>query len=65
MGRRRPIAQVTLGMDPRTGFGLLTGKVGEILMFDRLLESEREKIEGYLAHKWAIQEDLAFSVFSQ
>ena len=64
-GEDDPLQQVTLGMDPRTGFGLLTGKVGEILMFDRLLESaEREKIEGYLAHKWAIQEDLAFSGYS-
>ena len=52
----------SLGMDPRTGFGLLSGKIAEILIFDRLLEPlEREMIEGYLAHKWGTLDDLAQS----
>ena len=64
-GENDPLQQVTLGMDPRTGFGLLSGKIAEILIFDRLLEPlEREMIEGYLAHKWGTLDDLAQSGFS-
>ena len=64
-GENDALQQITLGMDPRTGFGLLTGKISEVMVFDRLLESaEREMIEGYLAHKWGILDDLAQSGFS-
>ena len=64
-GENDPLQQVTLGLDPRTGFGLLSGKIAEVLIFDRLLEpAEREMIEGYLAHKWGALDDLAQSGFS-
>ncbi len=64
-GENDPLQQVTLGLDPRTGFGLLTGKIAEVLVFDRMMEpAEREMIEGYLAHKWGILDDLAQSGFS-
>ncbi|MEL0098080.1 MAG: LamG-like jellyroll fold domain-containing protein, partial [Opitutae bacterium] len=44
---------------------MLTGAIGEILIFDRLLEPfEREMVEGYLAHKWGLLEDLAESGFA-
>jgi len=64
-GENDALQQITLGLDPRTGFGLLSGKIAEILVFDRMLEpAEREMIEGYLAHKWGILDDLAQSGFS-
>ena len=44
---------------------MLTGAIGEILVFDRLLEPyEREMVEGYLAHKWGLLDDLAESGFA-
>ena len=45
------LRQVTLGLDPSTGFGQLVGEIAEIMVFDRNLEpAEKEMIEGYLAH---------------
>ena len=58
------LQQITLGYDPRTGYGQLIGEIGEIMVFDRYLEADdRERIEGYLAHKWGITEDLAGTTF--
>ena len=35
------------------------GKIGEILTFDTVLSnSDRQKVEGYLAHKWGFQDKL-------
>ena len=63
-GENEALQQITLGLDPRTNLGMLTGAIGEILIFDRLLEPfEREMVEGYLAHKWGLLEDLAESGF--
>ena len=54
------LQRVTLGFDPRTGFGQLVGEIGEIMVFDRNLSlGETEKVEGYLAHKWGVVDDLA------
>ena len=64
-GENEALQQITLGLDPRTNLGMLTGSIGEILVFDRLLEPfEREMVEGYLAHKWGLLEDLAESGFA-
>ena len=64
-GENESLQQITLGLDPRTNLGMLTGAIGEILIFDRLLEPfEREMVEGYLAHKWGLLEDLAESGFA-
>ena len=53
------LQQITLGKDPSTGFGQFVGELCEIMIFDRILSSsEKEKIEGYLAHKWGILDDL-------
>jgi hypothetical protein len=58
------LQQITLGYDPRTGYGQLIGEIGEVMVFDRYLEADdRERIEGYLAHKWGITEDLAGTTF--
>ena len=58
------LQQLTLGNDPSTGFGQLLGEIGEVLIFDRLLsQEEKEKVEGYLAHKWGIVPDLASSSY--
>ena len=58
------LQQITLGKDPSTGFGQFLGEIGEIMVFDRILSlDEKEKIEGYLAHKWGIVDDLAGSSF--
>ena len=54
------LQKVTLGFDPRTGFGQLIGEIAEIMVFDRILKpTEKEKVEGYMAHKWGVIEDLA------
>ena len=64
-GENESLQQITLGLDPRTNLGMLTGSIGEILVFDRLLEPfEREMVEGYLAHKWGLLDDLAESGFA-
>ena len=48
-----------IGNDRRLGSRNWRGPVGEILCFDRKLsDQERQEIEGYLAHKWGIQEQL-------
>ena len=53
------LQRVTLGFDPRTGFGQLVGEIGEIMVFDQNLSpGETEKVEGYLAHKWGVVDDL-------
>ena len=58
------LQQTTLGYDPATGYGQLIGEIGEIMVFDRYLSlDDRERIEGYLAHKWSITEDLAGTTF--
>ena len=58
------LQQVSLGFDPRTGYGNLIGEIGEIMVFDRTLpNTEKEMIEGYLAHKWGIVDDLAETGF--
>ncbi|MDA8823656.1 LamG domain-containing protein, partial [Opitutales bacterium] len=58
------LQQITLGKDPSTGFGQLIGEIGEMMVFDRLLTlNEKEKIEGYLGHKWGIVDDLDGSSF--
>ena len=58
------LQQITLGNDPSTGFGQLIGEIGEIMVFDRLLsQQEREKVEGYLGHKWGIVQDLAGTTY--
>ena len=58
------LQQLTLGNDPSTGFGQLIGEIGEVMIFDRLLSAaEKEKVEGYLAHKWGIVPDLAGSSY--
>ena len=55
---------ISLGFDPRTGYGMLIGEIAEIMVFDRALpKSEQEMIEGYLAHKWGIVDDLAQTGF--
>ncbi|MEL0005662.1 MAG: hypothetical protein VW643_07665, partial [Opitutales bacterium] len=64
-GENDPLKQVTLGIDPRTGFGALSGKISELMVFDRMLDpEEREMIEGYLGHKWDLKDDLAASGFA-
>ena len=58
------LQQITIGKDPSTGFGQFTGELCEIMLFDRILsQSEKLKIEGYLAHKWGILDDLAGSSY--
>jgi len=42
--------------DNKIGFG---GKIREIVIFDDYLnESNRQKVEGYLAHKWGLAASL-------
>ena len=41
------LQRVTLGFDPRTGFGQLVGEIGEIMVFDRNLSPGKPKVEGY------------------
>ena len=54
------LQRITLGLDPQTGFGQLIGEIAEIMVFDQnLRDSEKEKVEGYLAHKWGVIGDLA------
>ena len=56
------LQQVTIGLDPRTGFGQLIGEIAEIMVFERNLSiDEKEKVEGYLAHKWGVVEDMELS----
>ena len=58
------LQQLTLGNDPSTGFGQLIGEIGEVMVFDRLLSlEEKEKVEGYLGHKWGIVKDLAGTTY--
>ena len=58
------LQQVSIGFDPSTGYGMLIGEIAEIMVFDRTLsKSEQEKIEGYLAHKWSVVDDLAQTGF--
>ena len=58
------LQQIGLGFDPRTGYGMLVGDIAEIMVFDRVLpKAEKEMIEGYLAHKWGVVDDLAQSGF--
>ena len=58
------LQNITLGLDPSTGFGQLIGEIAEIMIFDRNLQPiEKEKIEGYLAHKWGVIDDLTQSGF--
>ena len=58
------LQQVSLGFDPRTGYGMLIGEIAEIMVFDRALpKTEQEMVEGYLAHKWGIVDDLAQTGF--
>ena len=58
------LQQVSIGFDPRTGYGMLIGEIAEIMVFDRALpKAEQEKIEGYLAHKWDVVDDLAQTGF--
>lgn len=41
--------------DSNAASNLLEGKVAEVLMFNAVLStSERQKVEGYLAHKWGL-----------
>ena len=43
---------------------MLIGEIAEIMVFDRVLPlAEQEKIEGYLAHKWSVVDDLAQTGF--
>ncbi|MBT7742505.1 MAG: hypothetical protein HN727_11945, partial [Opitutae bacterium] len=58
------IDRVSIGNDPATGYGQFMGDIAEILVFDRFLpESEVQMIEGYLAHKWEVTEDLVGNSF--
>ena len=43
---------------------MLVGEIAEIMVFDRMLpKAERQMIEGYLAHKWGILDDLGQTGF--
>lgn len=43
----------------RAGGGTYTGKMGELLMITSLIDlNTRQKIEGYLAHKWGLKSQL-------
>ncbi len=56
------LQRLTLGLDPQTGFGQLVGEIGEVMIFDRNLSpDETERVQGYLAHKWGVVDDLAQS----
>ena len=58
------LQQVAIGFDPQTGYGMLIGEIAEIIVFDRALpKAEQEMIEGYLAHKWGVVDDLAETGF--
>lgn len=51
-------ANVTIGAAPLGGYALI-GDVHEILVFDNILTlTERQKLEGYLAHKWNLTSQL-------
>ena len=53
------IDRVAIGNDPATGYGQFLGDIAEVLIFDRYLsETEAQMVEGYLAHKWEVTEDL-------
>ena len=53
------LQQINLGLDGKSNLKLLSGAIGEILIFDRILNpEERSEIEGYLAHKWGIVDQL-------
>ncbi|MBC8348793.1 MAG: putative Ig domain-containing protein, partial [Verrucomicrobia bacterium] len=53
------IDRVSVGNDPATGYGQFIGDIAEILVFDRFLpEAEVQMVEGYLAHKWEVTDDL-------
>jgi len=41
------------GFDP-----VLNGKIGEIVVMDSVTSTDREKMEGYLAHKWGVTGNL-------
>jgi hypothetical protein len=36
----------------------LNGKIGEIVVMDSVSSTDREKMEGYLAHKWGLTSNL-------
>jgi hypothetical protein len=47
------------GVRGNRGFPLYSGYIMEILIYDRILsDSERKKVEGYLAKKWNFQSRL-------
>ncbi|MFP6900019.1 MAG: LamG-like jellyroll fold domain-containing protein, partial [Opitutales bacterium] len=51
--------QINVGREPMNGTEFFVGLIGEILIFDHVLtEDEKYRIEGYLAHKWGVTEDL-------
>jgi hypothetical protein len=65
VGKMSRYSRSPLASTPEPDLGMLTGSIGEILVFDRLLEPfEREMVEGYLAHKWGLLDDLAESGFA-
>ena len=42
---------------------MLIGEIAEIIVFDRSLPKAEQMIEGYLAHKWGVVDDLAETGF--
>ena len=55
-GLRSSTRYFELGPDGR---GAVAGYIGEVLIFTNLIpEVERERVEGYLAHKWNLVDDL-------
>jgi hypothetical protein len=54
--------QFSVGAADSTAINFLDGAIGEILMFNSVLsDSDRQKIEGYLAHKWGLEGNLPSS----
>ena len=57
------LQQVSIGFDPRTGYGMLIGEIAEIMVFDRALPKAEQENRGYLAYKWDVVDDLAQTGF--
>jgi hypothetical protein len=55
-GWAAPNTNNVIGVEPATGNWYYDGNIGEILVYNTALTtSQRQQVEGYLAHKWGVQ----------
>ena len=51
-------AGMRVGADVNNGLGMWDGLIAELIVSEHQIASEREKVEGYLAHKWGLTANL-------